>query len=56
MPRTRDRRAPCVPDWEHSGRPIGPYDILIAGQARARGLVLVTANTREFARVDGLEL
>ncbi len=40
---------------ERSGRPIGPYDVLIAGQARARGLVLVTANVREFARVDGLE-
>ena len=39
---------------EASGRPIGPYDVLIAGQARARGLVLVTANVREFARVDGL--
>ena len=40
---------------ERLGCPIGPYDVLIAGQARARGLVLVTANTREFARVDGLE-
>jgi len=36
------------------GRPIGPYDVLIAGCALARGLVLVTANTDEFARVDGL--
>lgn len=34
---------------------IGPYDLLIAGQARARGLVLVTANTREFQRVAGLD-
>lgn len=40
---------------ERAGRPIGPYDILIAGQARARGLVLVTGNVREFARVDGLD-
>ena len=38
------------------GRPIGPYDVLIAGQALARGLTLVTANTREFSRVDGLKL
>jgi tRNA(fMet)-specific endonuclease VapC len=38
------------------GTPIGPYDVLIAGQALARGLTLVTANTREFARVDGLTL
>ena len=36
------------------GTPIGPYDVLIAGQARARGLVLVTHNTAEFARVPGL--
>lgn len=38
------------------GTPIGPYDLLIAGQARARNLILVTNNTREFARVDGLKL
>ena len=43
-------------DLEARGRPIGPYDVLIAGQARARELVLVTANTREFERVDGLRL
>lgn len=36
------------------GRPIGAYDVLIAGQARARGLVLVTRNLREFDRVPGL--
>ena len=38
------------------GRPIGPYDLLIAGQARARDLILVTHNTREFSRVDGLRI
>jgi len=38
------------------GTPIGPYDVLIAGQALARGLTLVTANTREFSRVNGLSL
>jgi tRNA(fMet)-specific endonuclease VapC len=38
------------------GTPIGPYDVLIAGQALARGLTLVTGNTREFARVDGLSV
>ena len=37
------------------GQPVGAYDLLIAGQARARALVLVTANSREFQRVDGLE-
>jgi len=36
------------------GTPIGPYDVLIAGQARARGLVLITRNTDEFARVPRL--
>ncbi len=39
-----------------AGTPIGPYDILIGAQARRRGAVLVTANTREFARVPGLKL
>ncbi|WP_237478163.1 type II toxin-antitoxin system VapC family toxin [Lichenibacterium dinghuense] len=41
---------------ERAGTPIGPYDVLIAAQARRRGAVLVTANTREFARVPGLRL
>lgn len=36
------------------GTPIGPYDVLIAGQAVARNLVLVTHNTQEFGRVPGL--
>ena len=39
---------------ESKGKRIGEYDTLIAGQAFARNLVLVTANTREFARVKGL--
>lgn len=39
---------------ERAGTPIGPYDILIAAQARRRGATLVTANEREFARVPGL--
>lgn len=34
--------------------PIGPYDVLIAAQARRAGAPLVTANTAEFARVPGL--
>lgn len=38
------------------GSPIGPYDVLIAGQAMARKMVLVTANTDEFARIPGLQL
>jgi len=38
------------------GTPIGGYDVLIAGQARARGLTLVSRNLREFARVAGLSI
>jgi tRNA(fMet)-specific endonuclease VapC len=38
------------------GTPIGPYDVLIAGQARARKLTLVTHNTTEFQRVPGLKV
>lgn len=38
------------------GKPIGPYDSMIAGHARSRGLVLVSNNTREFERVQGLRL
>jgi tRNA(fMet)-specific endonuclease VapC len=38
-----------------AGTPIGPYDVLIAAQARRRGAILVTANKNEFARVPGLQ-
>jgi tRNA(fMet)-specific endonuclease VapC len=38
------------------GTPTGPYDVLIAGQARARKLTLVTHNTTEFTRVQGLKV
>lgn len=38
------------------GRSIGPFDTLIAGQALARGWVMVTANVREFGRVEGLRV
>jgi tRNA(fMet)-specific endonuclease VapC len=41
-------------DLARQGSPIGPYDVLIAGQAKARDLILVTNNTVEFARVSGL--
>jgi tRNA(fMet)-specific endonuclease VapC len=41
-------------ELERQGRRIGDYDTLIAGQAVARGMVLVTANTREFERIRGL--
>jgi tRNA(fMet)-specific endonuclease VapC len=41
---------------ERDGTPIGPLDMFIAAQAVARGLVLVSNNTREFGRVPGLRL
>lgn len=39
-----------------AGTPIGPYDMMIAGHARAEGLILVTNNVREFKRVSGLRI
>jgi tRNA(fMet)-specific endonuclease VapC len=38
------------------GKPIGPYDALIAGQARARALTVITNNTKEFKRVPSLSV
>jgi tRNA(fMet)-specific endonuclease VapC len=43
-------------ELEHQGTLIGPYDLLIAAQALAGGLMLVTNNVREFRRVSGLKL
>lgn len=39
-----------------AGTPVGPYDSMIAAHARALGLILVTNNTREFERINGLRL
>ena len=41
---------------EAKGTPIGSYDILIAGIARAENLILATSNEKEFARVDNLTI
>ncbi|WCE94158.1 type II toxin-antitoxin system tRNA(fMet)-specific endonuclease VapC [Acidithiobacillus ferriphilus] len=38
------------------GKPIGPYDQMIAGHARSRGLIVVTNNLRKFERVPGLRV
>lgn len=38
------------------GRPIGDIDVLIAGQALARGWMVVTRNVRHFGRVEGLPI
>ncbi len=42
-------------ELEAIGKPIGAYDVLLAGQARRHGATLVTSNTKEFARVSGLK-
>jgi len=41
-------------DLERRGAVIGPYDLMIAGHARSRGLVVITGNLGEFQRVEGL--
>ena len=49
-----DHAADIRATLERQGRSIGSYDVLIAGHARSRGLIVVTGNLGEFARVDGL--
>ena len=39
---------------EASGKPIGAYDLLLAGQAVHHNMTLITANVAEFSRVRGL--
>ena len=41
-------------DLERTGTPIGPMDMLIAGHAKSKGVILVTNNTKEFFRVEDL--
>jgi tRNA(fMet)-specific endonuclease VapC len=41
---------------EKKGTPIGPYDVLIAGTALSNKGILVTHNTKEFERVEGLQI
>lgn len=41
---------------EKNGMKIGPYDLQLSGQAVALELILVTHNTREFNRVEGLRV
>ena len=43
-------------DLERKGTPIDPMDILIAAHAKSEDLILVTNNTREFERVEDLEV
>lgn len=42
-------------ETEAVGRPVGAYDLLIAGQALRHKMAVVTANTREFARIKNLQ-
>src|SRR6185503_9345444 len=54
---TSDDAAACAAvraKLEHAGTPIGPLDTLIAAQAVARKLIVVSNNEREFGRVPGL--
>ncbi|MBP6011771.1 MAG: type II toxin-antitoxin system VapC family toxin [Alphaproteobacteria bacterium] len=41
-------------ELERAGTPCGPHDIQIGAHARSEGLILVTNNVREFARMPGL--
>ena len=41
---------------ELKGQEIGPYDFMIAAHARSLGLTLITNNTKEFSRVEGLRV
>ena len=43
-------------ELENKGTPIGPYDTLIAGIALASNAILVTHNTKEFRRVEGISI
>lgn len=43
-------------ELKRAGRPVGPYDEMIAGHARSRGLVVITNNTRQFEHVPGIRL
>jgi tRNA(fMet)-specific endonuclease VapC len=43
-------------DLRKKGTPIGTMDMLISAHAKSEGLIVVTNNTREFKRVEGLEL
>ncbi len=42
-------------ELEAIGKPIGAYDVLLAGQARRHGATLVTSNAKAFGRVAGLK-
>jgi len=41
-------------ELERAGTPCGPHDMQIGGHARSEGLIIVTNNMREFARMPGV--
>lgn len=41
-------------ELERAGTPCGAHDMQIGGHARSEGLIIVTNNMREFARMPGL--
>jgi len=43
-------------DLRSRGIPIGQLDMLIAAHAKSRRLIVVTNNTREFSRIEALEI
>lgn len=49
-----DHAADIKADLQRRGQMIGANDLLIAGHARSRSLIVVTGNLREFGRVSGL--
>jgi tRNA(fMet)-specific endonuclease VapC len=51
-----ERFAEVAADLAESGTPIGVFDTLVAAQALALGLIVVTNNTRHFGRVAGLKV
>lgn len=43
-------------DLRRKGTPIGTMDMLISAHAKSENLIVVTHNTREFKRIEGLQL
>ena len=41
-------------ELERLGTPCGPHDTQIGGHARSEGLIVVSSNMREFARMPGI--
>lgn len=43
-------------DLENRGKVIGPYDMQIAAQAISKDYILITKNTKEFERIEGIRI